>query len=76
MFTARQNLAFFAELAGKTGLKKKDYDNVMRTVGLPEKALHMRLKESFPCCSCIIWFFTVFSLSITDWLTVDSFVRE
>jgi len=45
MFTARQNLAFFAELAGKIGLKKKDYDNVMRTVGLPEKALHMRLKH-------------------------------
>jgi len=45
MFTARQNLAFFAELAGKKGLKKKDYDNVMRTVGLPEKALGMRLKN-------------------------------
>jgi ABC-2 type transport system ATP-binding protein len=45
MFTARQNLAFFAELAGKIGLKKKDYDNVMRTVGLPEKALDMRLKH-------------------------------
>jgi ABC-2 type transport system ATP-binding protein len=45
MFTARQNLAFFAELAGKTGLKKKDYDDVMRTVGLPEKALKMRLKN-------------------------------
>ncbi len=24
MFSARQNLAFFAELSGKTGLKKKD----------------------------------------------------
>jgi ABC-2 type transport system ATP-binding protein len=45
MFTARQNLAFFAELAGKKGLKKKDYDNVMRIVGLPEKALRMRLKH-------------------------------
>ncbi len=45
MFTARQNLAFFAELAGKTGLKKKDYDHVMRTVGLPERALRMRLKH-------------------------------
>lgn len=42
---ARQNLAFFAELAGKTRLKKKDYDDVMRTVGLPEKALRMRLKN-------------------------------
>ena len=45
MFTARQNLAFFAELAGKKGLKKKDYDDVMRTVGLPEKALKIRLKN-------------------------------
>ena len=45
MFTARQNLAFFADMAGKTGLKKKDYDDVMRMVGLPEKALHMRLKN-------------------------------
>jgi ABC-2 type transport system ATP-binding protein len=45
MFTARQNLAFFAELAGKKGLKKKDYDDVMRSVGLPEKALGMRLKH-------------------------------
>ena len=45
MFTARQNLAFFAELAGKRGLKKTDYDDVMRMVGLPEKALTMRLKN-------------------------------
>ena len=45
MFTARQNLAFFAELAGKKGLKKRDYDDVMRMVGLPEKALKMRLKH-------------------------------
>jgi ABC-2 type transport system ATP-binding protein len=45
MFTARQNLAFFAELAGKKGFKKKDYDDVMRLVGLPEKALKMRLKH-------------------------------
>ncbi len=45
MFTARQNLAFFAELAGKKGLVKKDYDDVMRMVGLPERALKMRLKH-------------------------------
>ena len=45
MFTARQNLAFFAELAGKKGLAKKDYDGVMRMVGLPEKALKMRIKH-------------------------------
>ena len=45
MFTARQNLAFFAELAGRKGLKKRDYDDVMRIVGLPERALRMRLKH-------------------------------
>jgi len=45
MFTARQNLAFFAELAGRKGLTKQDYDDVMRMVGLPEKALRMRLKH-------------------------------
>jgi len=45
MFRARQNLAFFAELASKKELKKKDYDDVMRTVGLSEKALGMRLKN-------------------------------
>lgn len=45
MFTARQNLAFFAELAGKKGLTKQDYDDVMRVVGLPERALKMRLKH-------------------------------
>jgi len=44
MFTARQNLAFFADLANKSGLTKQDYDNVMRMVGLPERALKMRLK--------------------------------
>ena len=45
MFTARQNLRFFAELGGKKGLKNQDLDNVMRSVGLPEKALTMRLKN-------------------------------
>lgn len=45
MFTARQNLRFFAELAGKKGLKNKQLDDVMRSVGLPEKALKMRLKN-------------------------------
>ena len=45
MFTARQNLAFFCELAGKKGLKKQDYDDVMLMVGLSEKALRMRLKH-------------------------------
>ncbi|MBN1506705.1 MAG: ABC transporter ATP-binding protein [Sedimentisphaerales bacterium] len=45
MFTARQNLRFFAELGGKKGLKNQELDNVMRSVGLPEKALTMRLKN-------------------------------
>jgi ABC-2 type transport system ATP-binding protein len=45
MFTARQNLRFFAELGGKKGLKNPELDNVMRSVGLPEKALTMRLKN-------------------------------
>jgi len=45
MFTARQNLRFFAELGGKKGLENKDLDNAMRLVGLPEKALTMRLKN-------------------------------
>jgi len=45
MFTARQNLRFFAELGGKKGLKNQELDNAMRAVGLPEKALTMRLKN-------------------------------
>jgi len=45
MFTARQNLRFFAELGGKKGLKDQGLDNVMRSVGLPEKVLTMRLKN-------------------------------
>ena len=45
MFTARQNLRFFAELGGKKDLKNQELDNVMRSVGLPEKALTMRLKN-------------------------------
>jgi ABC-2 type transport system ATP-binding protein len=45
MFTARQNLRFFAELGGKKGLANKELDNTMRLVGLPEKALTMRLKN-------------------------------
>lgn len=45
MFTARQNLRFFAELGGKKGLENRELDNVMRLVGLPERALTMRLKN-------------------------------
>jgi ABC-2 type transport system ATP-binding protein len=43
-FTARQNLDFFAHLGGKTHLTKKDYYNVMRKVGLQEKAFEKKLK--------------------------------
>jgi ABC-2 type transport system ATP-binding protein len=45
MFTARQNLRFFAELGGKKDLKNQELDDVMRSVGLPEKALTMRLRN-------------------------------
>ena len=45
MFTARQNLRFFAELGGKTGLTNRELDDVMRSVGLSEKALTRRLKH-------------------------------
>ena len=45
MFTARQNLRFFAELGGKKGLDNQELDNAMRLVGLSEKALTMRLKN-------------------------------
>lgn len=44
-FTARQNLHFFANLAGKRGLRNDDYYRVMREVGLPDKAFEQRLKE-------------------------------
>jgi len=44
-FTARQNLDFFAKLAGKKDLKKEEYYRVMREVGLPEKAFEQRVKE-------------------------------
>src|SRR5690349_11537917 len=37
-FTARQNLDFFARLGGKRNLKKDDCYQVLREVGLEEKA--------------------------------------
>jgi ABC-2 type transport system ATP-binding protein len=43
-FTARQNLDFFAKLAGRQHLHKEDYAMVMRQVGLPERAFEQRLK--------------------------------
>jgi ABC-2 type transport system ATP-binding protein len=43
-FTARQNLDFFAGLAGKQ-TDKEGYYRVLRRVGLPEKAFEQRVKE-------------------------------
>ncbi len=43
-FTARQNLDFFAGLAGKQ-TDKEGYYKVLRRVGLPEKAFEQRVKE-------------------------------
>ena len=43
-FTARQNLEFFASLAGRHDLKKDDFYMVMRQVGLPESAFERRVK--------------------------------
>jgi len=44
-FTARQNLDFFAQLGGKAHLTKQDYYQVMRDVGLEEKAFEQRVKD-------------------------------
>jgi ABC-2 type transport system ATP-binding protein len=44
-FTARQNLDFFARLAGKRNLKKDDYYMVLREVGLQEKAFEQKVKQ-------------------------------
>jgi ABC-2 type transport system ATP-binding protein len=44
-FTARQNLDFFASLGGRQGLKKDDCYQVLREVGLEEKAFEQKLKE-------------------------------
>lgn len=43
-FSARQNLDYFAKLGGKENLTKEDYYNVMRSVGLQEKAYEAKLK--------------------------------
>lgn len=43
-FTARQNLDFFAKLGGKTNLTKEDYYQVMRQVGLQDKAFDAKMK--------------------------------
>ena len=44
-FTAYQNLDYFSKLAGKRNLKKTDFADVMRRVGLQEKAFDMRIKN-------------------------------
>ncbi len=44
-FTARQNLDFFARLAGRRDIKKDEYYMVLREVGLQEKAFEQRVKE-------------------------------
>ena len=44
-FTARQNLDFFTKLGGKKHIEKEEYYQVMRRVGLPERAFEMRLKH-------------------------------
>ncbi len=44
-FTAYQNLDYFSKLAGKRNLKKADYADVMRRVGLQEEAFDMRTKN-------------------------------
>lgn len=44
-FTARQNLDFFTRLSGNKDLKKDEYYDVMRRVGLQEKAFEQRVKS-------------------------------
>jgi ABC-2 type transport system ATP-binding protein len=44
-FTARQNLDFFAKLGGKPNLKKDDYYDALREVGLQEKSFNQRVKN-------------------------------
>ena len=44
-FTARQNLDFFAKLGGQHGLKKDDCYQVLREVGLEERAFEQKVKE-------------------------------
>lgn len=44
-FTARQNLDFFAKLGGKRHLKKENYYDALREVGLQEKSFNQRVKQ-------------------------------
>lgn len=44
-FTARQNLDFFTKLGGKKDMTRDEYYQVMRRVGLQEKAFEQRVKS-------------------------------
>ena len=44
-FSAFQNIHYFTKLAGKRDLKRDDYANVMKRVGLQEDAFNMRTKN-------------------------------
>lgn len=43
--TARQNLDFFARLGGRCHLSREQYYAVLRSVGLPDRALDQRVRE-------------------------------
>jgi ABC-2 type transport system ATP-binding protein len=43
-FTARQNLEYFASLAGRRNLRRDDFYLVMHQVSLPERAFEQRVK--------------------------------
>lgn len=44
-FSAFQNIDYFARLAGKRDLTKKDYSAILKRVGLQEEAFTMRMKK-------------------------------
>jgi len=44
-FSAYQNLDYFSRLAGKRNLKRPDYAEVMKRVGLQDEAFDMRIKN-------------------------------
>jgi len=44
-FTAYQNLDYFSKLAGKRKIKRNEYAEVMKRVGLQEEAFDMRIKN-------------------------------
>jgi len=44
-FTASQNLDFFTKLGGRKEMTKEDYYQIMRKVGLEERAFEQRLKH-------------------------------